>query len=631
MALHSCSFENFQSLHFNPFHNESFSDTEDERDPGQTFFNESNTQNFECSYLFPNEIEGFLSEKENSEDINAIHLNIRSLSKNFDNLLDILRDSNYSFNILCITETWCTDSNLKSNSNLHLPNFDLISQERKTNKRGSGVLIYIHKRLKCNLRYDLCVSDKHKEILTIEISRENDKNILLSCCYRPPNGDRENLSTFLQNNIIEKSVSEKKISYMIGDFNMNCLKYHENVKTKYFYNNIFEKGAIPIINRPNRISELSASLIDNLLTTDIFNNSLKKGMIKSDVSDHFPIFFSIRLTKEKLQKGVIKIKERVSSKHNITAFKEQLSLLHWRHIDFNGTMNEIYDTFLKTLTDIFDANFPICEYIFKDQDIKSPWVSKGLKKSSKTKQRLYIKLLKTKTLEDESKYKNYKSLFEKLRKKAKILYYSKLLHKHKTNSKWTWEVMKEITGKQKTKSNLLPREIKVNKTIIQKPQEIAKEFTKFFTSVEPTLVGKMPNTEKSFQDFLTSHNEKMQFEELNFNEFEEAFKSLKRNKAEGYDDVSSSIIMDAYDSLKNILFDIFKVSIKQGIFPDSLKIAKVTPIFKSGAKDNRSNYHPISILPLFSKVLKRIMYNRVYNHLNSKGLLYEKTVWFSKK
>ena len=72
--------------------------------------------------------------------------------------------------------------------------------------------IYIHKRLICNLRNDLCVSDKDQEILTIEISRENDKNILLSCCYRPPNGDSENLSTFLQNNIIEKSLSEKKLA-----------------------------------------------------------------------------------------------------------------------------------------------------------------------------------------------------------------------------------------------------------------------------------------------------------------------------------------------------------------------------------------------------------------------------------
>ena len=189
--------------------------------------------------------------------------------------------------------------------------------------------------------------------------------------------------------------------------------------------------------------------------------------------------------------------------------------------------------------------------------------------------------------------------------------------------------MKEITGKQKTKSNLLSREIKVNKIIIQKPQEIAKECNKFFTSVGPTLAVKIPNTEKSFQDFLTSHNEKMQFEK-NFDEFEEAFKNLKRNKAAGFDDLSSNIIIDAYDSLKNILFHIFKVSIKQGIFPDRLKIAKVTPIFKSGAKNNVSNYRPMSILPVLLKVLERIMYNRVYNHIDCKGLLYEKQFGFQR-
>ena len=100
-----------------------------------------------------------------------------------------------------------------------------------------------------------------------------------------------------------------------------------------------------------------------------------------------------------------------------------------------------------------------------------------------------------------------------------------MLHKYKTDSKRTWKVMKEITGKQKTKSNI-PREIKVDKTIIQNPKEIAKEFNNFFTSVGPTLVGKILDTEKSFQD-LRSHNEKMQFEESKFDEFQEAFKSLK--------------------------------------------------------------------------------------------------------
>ena len=76
--------------------------------------------------------------------------------------------------------------------------------------------------------------------------------------------------------------------------------------------------------------------------------------------------------------------------------------------------------------------------------------------------------------------------------------------------------MKEIPSKQKTKSSLLPREIKIDKTIIENPQEIGKECNKFFISVGPTLAEKIPNTEKSLQEFLASHNQKMKFEELNF-------------------------------------------------------------------------------------------------------------------
>ena len=72
---------------------------------------------------------------------------------------------------------------------------------------------------------------------------------------------------------------------------------------------------------------------------------------------------------------------------------------------------------------------------------------------------------------------------------------------------------------------------------------------------------KVPNTGKTFQDFLTSHNENMQFEELNFDELDKAFKSLKQNKTANFNELSTNIITDAYDSLRNILFHVFKVSI----------------------------------------------------------------------
>ena len=78
----------------------------------------------------------------------------------------------------------------------------------------------------------------------------------------------------------------------------------------------------------------------------------------------------------------------------------------------------------------------------------------------------------------------------------------------------------------------------------------------------PKFAENISNTEKTFEHFVISHNEKMQFEELNFEEFREAFKILKRNKAVGFDDLSSNIVIDACDSLKNILFHVFKVSIQ---------------------------------------------------------------------
>ena len=141
---------------------------------------------------------------------------------------------------------------------------------------------------------------------------------------------------------------------------------------------------------------------------------MKKGIIKSDVSDNLPIFFSIQLTKDER-----KALERVFNNSNIISFEEQLSLHHGRHIDFNGTVNVIYDTFRRILTDIYDVNFSIWENILEDKDNKAPWISKGLKKSSKKHQKLYIKFLKIKTLEDEFNYKTYKSLLGKLRKKVK--------------------------------------------------------------------------------------------------------------------------------------------------------------------------------------------------------------------
>ena len=117
---------------------------------------------------------------------------------------------------------------------------------------------------------------------------------------------------------------------------------------------------------------------------------------------------------------------------------------------------------------------------------------------------------------------------------------------------------------------------------------------------------------------------------LSEDEFEEAFKPLKVYKVHGHDGLDVNIITSVYEFIKKPLLKIFNESINLGIFPENMKIAKVTPIFKSGKKGLLTNYRSISVLSCFSEILERIMFNRVYNYLNDNNLLFHKQFGFRK-
>ena len=128
---------------------------------------------------------------------------------------------------------------------------------------------------------------------------------------------------------------------------------------------------------------------------------------------------------------------------------------------------------------------------------------------------------------------------------------------------------------------------------------------------------------------MISFNEAVSNSGWTIEEFETAFKSLRRNKAAGIDNsISSTINLDVYEEIENILFSVFKSSLQQGICLNILKIAKVTPLFELDGPENVSNYRPISVFPVFSEILERIIYNRLYKHLKSDHLLFDKQFEF---
>ena len=91
----------------------------------------------------------------------------------------------------------------------------------------------------------------------------------------------------------------------------------------------------------------------------------------------------------------------------------------------------------------------------KTKDLESPWITKGIKQSSKKKQRLYSRFLQKRNEKTKKEYQDYKKAFESIKKQSKKLYFSKLILKYKNNIKKTWQVIKEAIGKEKYKQQNL--------------------------------------------------------------------------------------------------------------------------------------------------------------------------------
>ena len=122
----------------------------------------------------------------------------------------------------------------------------------------------------------------------------------------------------------------------------------------------------------------------------------------------------------------------------------------------------------------------------------------------------------------------------------------------------------------------------------------------------------------------------MEKNSLSINELKEAFFSLKTNKSPGYDDRNFNVVKKCFGEINEPLKHLFNLSLENGIFPEKMKNTKVIPLFKNGDPENITSYRPISVLPCLSKVLERIMYNRLYKYLCEEKLLYSKQFGFQK-
>ena len=108
---------------------------------------------------------------------------------------------------------------------------------------------------------------------------------------------------------------------------------------------------------------------------------------------------------------------------------------------------------------------------------------------------------------------------------------------------------------------------------------IANCFNTFFVDIGRKLASMIPKLQAKFDQFLNPQQTFMGEVKLTDNEVKESLKTLKPNKSSGYDSISSNVVNETSDIFFNLLKYIFNLSLQQGIFPENLKIAKVSPIF----------------------------------------------------
>ena len=308
---------------------------------------------------------------------------------------------------------------------------------------------------------------------------------------------------------------------------------------------------------------------------------------------------------------------RIFSKTNINTFENEIKDICWNEI-LNETddQEKAYNQFLGVFLDIYEANFLIkqrknSKTINKD---KSPWITNCILKSVRTKNKLYKTYLMNPTDKNEQIYKKYKNKLNHVIKTAKKKYYESLLIKHKQNSRIVWKTLNEILNKPNKNTNISKTFIQTNSTdVLDNPKEIANKFNHYFVNVGPNLASKVKQLDNnSFDKYLKGNYQSSFFlNPITEHELELELKNTNSNKSCGYDGISTNVLKIIAKEISKPLTHIFNLTFSNGIIPDKLKIALVTPIFKGNERNKCENYRPISVLNYFSKLIEKLMTARL--------------------
>ena len=593
-------------------------------DPDQNFFAEFKRN---CKYVTQ---ENFTASVTVKNGISILHVNCRSIKCNFEALRDFLLDLKFECDVIAVSESWLNkDDDL---SKIIIEGYTLENVNRK-NRKGGGVLLYISDALSFIRTEKLCyVIDDMFECIGVELKMSNCKNISVICIYRTPNTNLHEFNQHLTG--ILKSVENKSV-LLAGDFNVNLLHVHSCESTREFLDCLYGYGFYPLIDKPTRVSLESATLIDNIFT-NIYKPCRSKIVVTANVSDHFPVFSHVDygINCKKTSKPTYTWTRHVTDT-GLLSIRADLENVDWNDVQECENVNDAYNLFILKIMKLYDTYCPMRKVRYDKRSFTKPWLTKGLLKSCRRKNKLYYSFVENRTAANETKYKNYKNCLVKYIRLSKKMYYSRLLEKHKGDMKQTWGILKRIIRKG-SQSHVKPPECFVNEKNrhIRDGTAIANGFNDFFVNVGPKLAAKIDSSacNGSVVDYLSPRNESsMYITPTSEIEVVNIVKQLKGKKSSDINNLDMNFVKQIITSISKPFAHICNMSLNAGEFPDGMKIAKVVPLYKSGDKAFFSNYRPVSLLPQFSKILEKIFCVRMVNFVNKCNLLHESQYGFREK
>ena len=286
-----------------------------------------------CDYL---DYSKLTSSNDKRTNLTILQLNVCGVINKRDRLMDLFNDikKEHRVDVALLVETWLNKTNAKR---FMLPGYRYYGSHRR-NKKGGGVGVLVSQDVECRTRKDLSLDVPNFESLTVEIKTHSDSYFVCSV-YRPPNGKpKEFLKHYKR--LLDKFTKPQQERLVIGiDHNLDLLKHHFHTATKDFIDMNLDLNLIPTITKPTRITNTTATLLDNIIVGRLFHNYTANIAI-SDISDHLPILMSSYQPKM-YKKQPMTITSRVLNEEACTKIMESLDQIDWdQHLNNKTTTGQ---------------------------------------------------------------------------------------------------------------------------------------------------------------------------------------------------------------------------------------------------------------------------------------------------